>query len=144
MTSNSCDQVDAHLDYWFKKDSLWLSEELDAVPDCDADRVCILQGPVSVAHSKVVNEPVCDIMGSVHDGHVELLLSSGAVDKASIPTVEFIGGYAGPLDGDAPTVVPMEKGADGSLTAVIGDDLPDAEAWVAQLAVTITVKVSIN
>jgi hypothetical protein len=40
---NFIPQVDAHLDYWFKKDSLWMSEELDAVPDCDPDRVCILQ-----------------------------------------------------------------------------------------------------
>lgn len=35
--------IDEQLDIWFKKDSLWYSEQLDAVPDCDVDRVCILQ-----------------------------------------------------------------------------------------------------
>ena len=129
---NFIPQVDAHLDYWFKKDSLWMSEELDAVPDCDPGRVCILQGPVSVAYSIKANEPVCDIMGAVHDGHVELLLSS-TCKEADVPTVEFIGGYAGPLAAPAPTVLAMEKGADGSLTATMPEELPDADAWAAQL-----------
>ena len=46
--------IDSDLDFWFKKDSLWCSEDLDAVPGRDAGRVCILQGPVAVKYSTKV------------------------------------------------------------------------------------------
>ena len=35
--------IDAELQFWFKKDSLWQSEMLDAVVDSDVGRVAILQ-----------------------------------------------------------------------------------------------------
>jgi len=47
---NFVPEIDAHLDYWFKKDSLWMSEELDAVASANqetlaeaAQRVVTLQ-----------------------------------------------------------------------------------------------------
>jgi fatty acid synthase subunit beta len=42
--------IDKDLEYWFKKDSLWQSENLWAVQDQDVQRLCILQGPVAVSH----------------------------------------------------------------------------------------------
>jgi len=65
--------VDGDLDYWFKKDSLWCSEDIDAVPGRDAGRVCILQGPVAVRYSTVVDEPIADILGGIHAGWVAAL-----------------------------------------------------------------------
>ena len=35
--------VDEFLKFYFKKDSLWFSENLASVPDHDANRVCVLQ-----------------------------------------------------------------------------------------------------
>ena len=34
--------LDEDFEFWFKKDSLWQSEDVDAVVDKDAGRVCIL------------------------------------------------------------------------------------------------------
>ena len=65
--------VDGDLDYWFKKDSLWCSEDIDAVPGRDAGRVCILQGPVAVRYSTAVDEPIADILGGIHAGWVAAL-----------------------------------------------------------------------
>jgi fatty acid synthase subunit beta len=47
--------IDANLSVWFKKDSLWYSEDLAAVPGRDAGRVCCLQGPVAVTHATKVS-----------------------------------------------------------------------------------------
>ncbi|KAB2838423.1 DUF1729 domain-containing protein, partial [bacterium] len=43
--------IDKDLKIWFKKDSLWQSEDLEAVPGKDVQRVAILQGPVAVRYT---------------------------------------------------------------------------------------------
>ncbi|KAJ7019830.1 fatty acid synthase [Mycena alexandri] len=52
--------LDASFEVWFKKDSLWAAEDIEAVFDQDPQRVCILQGPMAVKHSKVKDEPIKD------------------------------------------------------------------------------------
>ncbi|KAF0695022.1 hypothetical protein As57867_014085, partial [Aphanomyces stellatus] len=47
--------IDKDLIVWFKKDSLWCSEVLEAVPDEDAGRVMILHGPMALHHVKTKN-----------------------------------------------------------------------------------------
>lgn len=78
--------IDTELRSWFKKDSLWYSEDLDAVPERDAQRVCILQGPVAVRYSTVCNEPVSEIMGNIANGLAQVVsqLSDAASTKSSI------------------------------------------------------------
>ena len=76
---NFVPEVDGFLEYWFKKDSLWMSEELDAVASANqetlaeaAQRVVTLQGPVAVSYSQKLNEPVCDVFAEICDGYVVL------------------------------------------------------------------------
>lgn len=59
---------------WFKKDSLWQSEDIDAVPGADPERVCVLQGPVAVRGIDSVNEPVQSILDAIHQGHISHIL----------------------------------------------------------------------
>ncbi|KAH6714873.1 putative fatty acid synthase subunit beta [Leptodontidium sp. MPI-SDFR-AT-0119] len=66
--------LDDNFQFYFKKDSLWQSEDLDAVVGQDVGRVCILQGPVAVKHSTVIGEPVKQILDSINDGHIDSLL----------------------------------------------------------------------
>jgi fatty acid synthase subunit alpha len=87
--------IDDDLAFWFKKDSLWFSEDIDAVPQRDVGRVVILQGPVAVRYAKTPNEPVKHILDSIHDGWLELLRADEAAagGAASAPTVvDCIGG----------------------------------------------------
>ena len=84
--------LDENFEMWFKKDSLWQSEDLDAVIDQDAGRVCILQGPVAVRYSKVVDEPIKSILDGIHVQHVSKLTSelySGKEEEA--PFIECFG-----------------------------------------------------
>ncbi|KAL8788551.1 MAG: hypothetical protein Q9213_001624 [Squamulea squamosa] len=63
--------LDENFEYWFKKDSLWQSEDVDAVMDQDVDRTCILQGPVAVKYSTVVDEPIKAILDDICDAHLQ-------------------------------------------------------------------------
>jgi enoyl reductase-like protein/3-oxoacyl-ACP reductase-like protein/acyl dehydratase len=83
--------IDGDLPIWFKKDSLWQSEDLEAVPGHDAGRVAILQGPVAALHVATVDEPVADIMGRINKGIIDALRPNYP-NESDIPTVEYLGG----------------------------------------------------
>ncbi|KAI8919392.1 fatty acid synthase [Powellomyces hirtus] len=84
--------IDDKFEFWFKKDSLWQSEDVDAIVDRDAERVAILQGPVAARHCTKVDEPVKDILGNIYSAHIDSIrqLYYGDSDSA-IPTVEYLG-----------------------------------------------------
>lgn len=69
--------LDDNFEYWFKKDSLWASEDVDAVPDKDVQRTCILQGPVAVKYSDKADVSVKDILDSINDYWIEGLCKLG-------------------------------------------------------------------
>lgn len=58
--------LDENFETWFKKDSLWQTEDLDAVVGQDVGRTFILQGPVAVKKSKLVNEPIKDVLDTIN------------------------------------------------------------------------------
>ncbi|KAJ2970991.1 hypothetical protein NUW54_g12606 [Trametes sanguinea] len=66
--------LDANFEVWFKKDSLWAAEDIDAVFDQDPQRVCILQGPVAAKHSIIKDEPIKDLLGNITSKLVEKLV----------------------------------------------------------------------
>ncbi|KAF2474318.1 beta subunit of fatty acid synthase [Lindgomyces ingoldianus] len=86
--------LDNNFETWFKKDSLWQSEFVDAVVDEDVQRTCILQGPVAVTYAtpENINEPVKVILDNIKDGHLEQILQQnyGGM-RQKIPFVEFFG-----------------------------------------------------
>ncbi|KAF7792929.1 hypothetical protein EIP86_004032 [Pleurotus ostreatoroseus] len=77
---------------WFKKDSQWTAEDIDAVFDQDPQRVCILQGPVAVKHSIKKDEPIKELLGNVVDGLAKKLLDRVyGGDLSKVPTVDYLG-----------------------------------------------------
>lgn len=71
--------LDEDFEFWFKKDSLWQSEDVDAVVDRDAGRVCILQGPTSAQYSLREDESAKDILDAICLQHIDKMrkLESG-------------------------------------------------------------------
>lgn len=85
--------LDDNFEFWFKKDSLWQSEDLEAVVGQDVGRVCILQGPVAAAYSKTIDEPIGDILGNIHANHIKgLLRDVYGGDESKVPEIEYFGG----------------------------------------------------
>lgn len=85
--------LDDNFEYWFKKDSLWQSEDLEAVVGQDVGRTCILQGPMAAKYSTKVDEPVKDILDGIHQDHIQGLIQDVYGGKEStVPVVEYFGG----------------------------------------------------
>jgi fatty acid synthase subunit beta len=128
---NFIPEIDGFLDYWFKKDSLWMSEELDAVASANeetmaeaAQRVVTLQGPVAVTYSQKLNEPVCEVFDEICDGYVELFQASEA-GKDEVPVVEYFGGAQ-----------PVGATTSGEVTFADADSFPALNDWMHTLSGT--------
>ncbi|KAJ2859979.1 fatty acid synthase alpha subunit Lsd1 [Coemansia aciculifera] len=117
------------------KDSIWQSEDLDAVVEQDPQRIGIQQGPVAARYSTVVNEPVKDILDGVYRGHIAALLSRDYDgDAANVPVVEYIG--------TQPEAAALPESVDVQITdskrtyQLLGaqDQLLDLSVWLDALA----------
>ena len=99
--------LDESFENWFKKDSLWQSEDLDAVVDQDIGRTCILQGPVAAKYSKIIDEPIKDILDGVHEAHIANLKKEMYSGDTQIPVTGYFGGKT------------LSDGKDGHLDGVM-------------------------
>ncbi|KAF9895183.1 hypothetical protein FE257_000085 [Aspergillus nanangensis] len=77
-------------EFYFKKDSLWQSEDIDAVVDQDVGRVCILHGPVAAQYSNTSEETAKDILDSIVHPLIERM-------RRELPTTELVSGAASGL-----------------------------------------------
>ncbi|KAL2819637.1 acyl transferase domain-containing protein [Aspergillus cavernicola] len=120
-------RLDADFETWFKKDSLWQSEDIEAVPDQDPQRVCIIQGPVAVRHSTTCDESAGQILDRIRDGHVEMLGHQSSIDEEDELTSNILHG-----DVKLPGVHVTKQ---GSLYRyhLVGPTLPSPQAVVEHL-----------
>ncbi|KAJ7285205.1 fatty acid synthase [Mycena rebaudengoi] len=123
--------LDASFEVWFKKDSLWAAEDIEAVFDQDPQRVCILQGPVAVKHSKVKDEPIKDLLGNINSTLVQRLLElKYAGDETKVPTVDYLSAQPGV----APAVSNVKRTeTKGQVVYEFGSVLPESSAWLESL-----------
>ena len=84
--------LDDNFELWFKKDSLWYSEDLDAVVGQDAGRTCILQGPVAAKYAQIADEPIKEILDHISESHINELNKDLYDTKTAIPVVEYFSG----------------------------------------------------
>ncbi|KAL0953237.1 hypothetical protein HGRIS_004490 [Hohenbuehelia grisea] len=123
--------LDATFEVWFKKDSLWAAEDIEAVFDQDPQRVCILQGPVAVKHSKVKDEPIKDLLGNINQGLIDRLLQSRyGGDASKVPTVDYL---TAPPKAATEVEVPRTKRKD-AIEFTLNKQLPETDAWLETLA----------
>ena len=88
--------LDGNFEVWFKKDSLWAAEDIEAVFDQDPQRVCILQGPMAVKHSKVADEPIKDLLGNIESQLAKNILDKYyGGDVSKVPSIDYIGATPG-------------------------------------------------
>lgn len=130
--------LDEQFETWFKKDSLWQSEDLDAVIDQDVQRTCILHGPVAARRSGLenVDEPVKDILGRINNDHIELFYKdTGRSQDSSIPSFDYFHGQ----DQEIPNATEYEvRQTRDKITYVLPGSaevkLPSTESWLGLLA----------
>ncbi|KAL4789031.1 acyl transferase domain-containing protein [Aspergillus venezuelensis] len=120
--------LDDSFETWFKKDTLWQSEDVDAVGDQDVQRTCIIQGPVAAQYSKVCNEPVKDILDNIQHAHVRLLRKHYPDGKAD--ALETC--VARPHKNTLPGVETLRQGTKVRYH-LVGPAIPSSEALIEQL-----------
>jgi len=131
--------LDDTFEFFFKKDSLWQSEDLEAVIDQDVGRTCILQGPMAAKYSTKVDEPVKEILDGVHNKHIEFLTRDVyGGDQSKIPVVEYFGGKlieaSDEIDVEGLTVSELNNKVIYRLSASPSATLPELNAWMSLLA----------
>ncbi|KAF2280045.1 beta subunit of fatty acid synthase [Westerdykella ornata] len=131
--------LDENFPVYFKKDSLWQSEDLDAVVDQDVGRTCILQGPMAVKYSTKVDEPIKEILDGIHQKHIQYLLRDVyGGDESKIPCIEYFGGKPigtpEAVDVDGLDVLEKENRVMYRLSHDPKSVLPDVQSWLQLLA----------
>ena len=132
--------LDENFEFFFKKDSLWQSEDLEAVVGQDVGRTCILQGPTAVKYSNTVDEPIKEILDNVHNKHIEGLTNDVyGGKKSNIPVVEYFGGQLlldseNDLDMDGLTIAQDNARILYRLAQAPSAKLPDLDTWLHMLA----------
>ncbi|KAI5964258.1 FAS1 [Candida pseudojiufengensis] len=125
--------LDERFEFFFKKDSLWQSEDLESVVDEDVQRTCILHGPVACQFTNKVNEPIGEILDNIHEGHIKKLIEDEYNgDESKIPIVEYFGGSK-PVDIKSLTNVIIEENKDETIYE-IKSKLPNTSKWLQLLA----------
>ena len=131
--------LDENFEFFFKKDSLWQSEDLEAVVDQDVGRTCILQGPMAAKYSTVVDEPIKEILDNIHSDHIKSLLKDYYDGEDSkVPIVEYFGGK--PIEPNDFMEVEglniLEKPGKTTLSIPKAPNatLPDKDKWIQLLA----------
>lgn len=132
--------LDDNFEYWFKKDSLWQSEDLQAVVGQDVQRTCILQGPVAVRYSTKIDEPIKSIFDGIHETHIQMLLRDVYnSDPQKIPIIEYLGGE--PIAElqdiekvEGLSIIKEQNKFTYRLSSSPTQTLPDAESWYQLLA----------
>ncbi|KAL2432422.1 Fatty acid synthase subunit beta [Exophiala dermatitidis] len=86
--------LDEHFEYYFKKDSLWQSEDVEAVIDRDVGRTCILQGPVAARYSSRTDQGIKELLDEIHEEWSSLLAGavqsiSHSLDEVTDPAITF-------------------------------------------------------
>lgn len=132
--------LDENFEFFFKKDSLWQSEDLEAVIDQDVGRTCILQGPMAAKYSTVVNQPIKDILDGIHNAHIAGLLRDVYGDNESaVPTIEYFGGKFNeaeiPVDDVEGLTVSYDQDKNTyRLSPSPAAQMPPLDAWLSLLA----------
>lgn len=136
--------IDGELSLWFKKDSLWYSEDLGGVPDLDPQRVVVLQGPVSVYHTRKANEPAAEVLNGVITSYKEQLQTTWANEvgtstpSSQAPPVAWVLGGQVHLKlastdlGDA-RITRSATQLQARIPHKSSTRLPNPEAWLAAL-----------
>ncbi|EJU05022.1 fatty acid synthase [Dacryopinax primogenitus] len=128
--------LDASFEVWFKKDSLWQAEDIDAVVDQDPQRVCILQGPVAAKYAKQANVSIKEMLGGVESALISKLLERYyAGDESKVPSIDYIGAPPAAHDAKLPSQYGIAVSQEGEKTTYsVGKTLPPVAKWLDFLA----------
>lgn len=129
-------RLDEDFETWMKKDSLWQSENIEAVVDQDVGRTCILHGPVAAKYSTRINEPIKEILGNINASHISNILAERYEGKANaVPAIEHFAFEPASLPQPAALdQISITAEGDCITYTITSETLPSAESWYSSIA----------
>ncbi|KAI7907575.1 fatty acid synthase [Cokeromyces recurvatus] len=121
--------MDKDFDIWFKKDSLWQSEDLAAVVDQDVQRTCILHGPVAAKYATRIDQPVAEILNDIYNSHINSLKERYYKDTI-IPEIEYLGG----VSITKTSVQEIFASSTEQIFETSSNPLPDTDEWIQAIS----------
>ncbi|RYC64520.1 hypothetical protein CHU98_g1678 [Xylaria longipes] len=121
--------LDDDFEHWFKKDSLWQSEDLDAVLGQDPERICILQSPVSVRYSTRDDQSAKDILDEIHGDLVAMM--RGMIEYNIRPNPRSALTSTSSLA--SPDIIIDQMESHIVCKPSPGNDLPSQDTWIEHL-----------
>jgi fatty acid synthase subunit beta len=127
---------------YFKSDSLWYSEQVEAVPGYDAEKAFIISGPVAAKYIGTKEESVADVLNGIRDGvlthimkespDVPVLRELPGIDDAAVDSLASAEHMEGMLKSLSATYTVWGEEAEIQLS----DRVPSFDEWVALLSHT--------
>lgn len=104
--------------------------------DQDPQRVCILQGPVAVRHSKVKDEPIKDLLGNITSLLAKKLLDRVyGGDESKVPVVDYLGAKPVALPENITSTLGVQRQmSEKQIVYEVGSSLPETALWLETLA----------
>jgi fatty acid synthase subunit alpha len=128
--------IDKNFKYYFKKDSLWYSEFIEAVPHQDPQRAFVLQGPVAVRYSNIVNEEVKHIISTVTQDILDRLATTQQTSTLNIVDYLRLEGTAASEIQD--TTVISSHNSEATVTLELLKDGVTIDKWMTTILAEIT------
>ena len=132
--------LDEHFQTYFKKDSLWQSEDPESLVDGDIERTCILHGPVAAKFSSStnINLPIGEMLSRINSGVLGMLRSAPSdLDHPVSPRGEDTGKQEAHVSVNVPLGVLVEKRPDSityHIPPIDDIELPPIAQWLQMLA----------
>ena len=129
---NFIPNFDEDTEFVFKKDSLWQSEDVEAVLGQDADRTCILQGPVATRYSRRADETAKEILDGISNSFIAMVKRDYYSSDAAIPveqSTQISLAAAEKVKG-----VVAQRAASGYVFSAAAGASPDITEWRSFLA----------
>ncbi|KAG6979977.1 Fatty acid synthase subunit beta [Fusarium oxysporum f. sp. conglutinans] len=131
--------LDENFEFYFKKDSLWQSEDLDAVVWPRRWPNMYSPGSCRCKFSTQIDQPIQSILDSIHESHVEYLIRDlYNNNKAAIPYIEYFGGKLVdpemPQDVEGLTVTYDNYKNTYRLSSSAAATLPKLDSWLSLVA----------
>mmetsp|Transcript_42559 Transcript_42559/g.102543 ORF Transcript_42559/g.102543 Transcript_42559/m.102543 type:complete len:3788 (-) Transcript_42559:229-11592(-) len=131
---NFVPEININFKRYYKGDSLWFSEVIEAVPEFDAQRAFIIHGPLAAKYTTKKDETVAEILNGVRDGMIAKL-------KAKTPDPECLRELpeesTNPPKGAGQNTFAdagVSFATDGdTVTLELGSTAPDFDTWVRLL-----------
>lgn len=138
---NFIPEISAMFKRYFKSDSLWYSEQIEAVPGFDAEKAFIISGPVATKYTIRKNESIKELLDGIRDGIISHIKQDEVCHVQELPGIADANQLASPSSAKMVellgfTGASYQVSGVSQVEIVLGEMAPDFRSWTNLLTNT--------